>query len=776
MEIENPVTYRYPIKRYFTFFAFALVVDMLVSVFLWMGKPDKREIMHTIKHYSIAESVFDLACISVGRCILLIPMLAKLEALSTSAAQGDSANNQRKITWLKSFSFMIVLGSIVFCIYKGVRVILSFEDHTVTFKTTQYALCISATIFSLLFSVILLGYFQHLKRLQCFYARFPDDLESSGSSGGCKENKPKKKVNLGRLLSLLKPEAWKLLFGTIGLIGSTVSNMLAPLWFGKVIQAAMSSMHDLNTETINLFIIYLVGGAAAFFRSWLYTLVGQSLVARIRKFVFAHIIAQEIAFFDTNRTGELMNRLSSDSQVIQNALSVNISMLFRYALQIIGSVAIMFYVSPKLGGVLLAVIPLVGILAQRYGAFVRDVQKSFQDELAKSASSAEETISAIRTVRSFSQEPKANQEYGEAIDNSFMSGSKLSLASGVFNAIIAVLTTGAIVLVLWYGGKLVHDGEMNVGELTSFILYALNVAMAFAFLSSLYGDFMKAAGASIRIFELLDRSPELVPGKVRMTDAKVEVSFNDVYFSYPARPDNQVLKGFSFKMSPGETIALVGPSGGGKSTVINLLERFYDPSQGFVKLGNNLMIDIDTNWFRKRVGIVSQEPVLFAKTIAENIAYGRDATQEEIEDAARRANAHEFITGFEDSYKTNVGERGIKLSGGQKQRIAIARALIMDPDILLLDEATSALDAESEHLVQEAIDRAMVGRTVLVIAHRLSTVRDASRVIVISKGTIAEQGTHNELLEYNGVYKRLVLRQLEKNAGDYLEDADNDSM
>jgi len=285
---------------------------------------------------------------------------------------------------------------------------------------------------------------------------------------------------------------------------------------------------------------------------------------------------------------------------------------------------------------------------------------------------------------------------------------------------------------------------------------------------------MKAVGASTRIFELLDRKPELIPGSVSLTNAKVEMSFEDVHFNYPARPENTVLKGFSFSMKPGETIALVGPSGGGKSTVINLLERFYDPLQGFVKLGGHPMFDINTDWFRKRVGIVSQEPVLFAKTIGENIAYGRDATTEEIEEAAKQANAHDFIAAFEDGYDTNVGERGIKLSGGQKQRVAIARALIMDPDILLLDEATSALDAESEHLVQEAIDRAMVGRTVLVIAHRLSTVRDASRVIVISKGTIAEQGTHDELLEMNGVYKKLVLRQLEKNAGDYDDDEDDD--
>lgn len=765
--MENP-TFQFPVARFYTFSAFFLLADFISAFALWVIEIPSNDITASITEFSISTSVFELVCISFARCVILIVAYALLENMTVQAGQNGVNNKGKQIFW-KMLSFITLLGSFVYITYKDIVVLKKYKNNkNIMQHNGYYALCISSFVFSILDILWYIRYLIYLRKLQNRYAVLND--KESGSKDGTKE---KKNVNVKRLMSLAKPESWKLFFGTIGLIGSTGSQMIAPLFFGKVIQAAaVGSMDDLNKEILTLFIIYMIGGFASFFRAWLYTLAGQSLVARLRRNLFDHMISQEVAFFDLNRTGELMNRLSSDCQVVQNALSVNISMLVRYVVQILGSVIIMLITSPRLGGVLLAVIPLVAIGAQKYGAYVRDQQKIFQDELAKSASSAEETIGSLRTVRSFSQEPKSSSEYGEAIEESFKAGAKLSLAGGFFNMGMGIMTQGAIVLVLWYGGKLVHDREMNVGELTAFILYALNVAMAFAFLSSLYGDFMKAVGASVRIFELLDRAPALTPGTVRLPDAKVNISFDDVYFHYPSRPDTSVLKAFSFTMKPGETIALVGPSGGGKSTVINLLERFYDPIDGVVTVGDHSLKDIDTNWFRKRMGIVSQEPILFATTIAKNIAYGRDATQAEIEEAARQANAHDFISTFEEGYETSVGERGIKLSGGQKQRVAIARALLMDPDVLLLDEATSALDAESEHLVQEAIDRAMVGRTVLVIAHRLSTVRDASRVIVINKGTIAEQGTHDELIAFDGVYKKLVLRQLEK--GSVKDDLDDD--
>lgn len=451
------------------------------------------------------------------------------------------------------------------------------------------------------------------------------------------------------------------------------------------------------------------------------------------------------------------------------------SMLLRYIIQIIGSLAFMFSLSAKLTGVLISVVPIVGIGAQRYGSFVQGLRKRFQDELAAAASTAEEAIANIRTVRSFSQERKSMNSYGKDINKSYKSGAKLALASGFFNGVIGIIGQGAVVLVLWYGGSLVNKHELDVGILTAFMLYTLNVAMAFAFLSSLYGDFMQAVGASVRMFELMDRIPSIdLEGGKKLSTVNQVIQFQDVYFAYPSRPDNDVLKGMSFELKPGETVALVGPSGGGKSTVISLLERFYDPKSGVISIGRTNLAELDLFWLRRKIALVSQEPVLFATTIAANIAYGCEATQEEIEKAAEQANAHNFIASFEEGYQTQVGERGVKLSGGQKQRVAIARALLMNPDVLLLDEATSALDAESEHFVKEAIDRAMVNRTVLVIAHRLSTVRNADQVLVIDKGHIVERGTHETLLAKAGVYKKLVLRQLSVSQHENLSAGDLD--
>ena len=755
--------YSFPLVRFYTKMVLFLLLDLVSSSVLWLDDPNGDHFKKSVTEFHIRTSVFDLVVLSIVKVAILAILYNVLETLTFRIATSTNTASHRKSWMFVSLLLWILnFGNLIYVTFKGVLVLQDYRSNKSVLTDTYYALCISSFVFALLEIFVFIWYLSFLKKQKSVYQRLTEEGSSHDPEAKPEKKEAKKSISITRLMKLAKPEALLIFLGTLGLAASSGSQMIAPMYFGNVIEAAtIRGMAALNRDVIVLFLIYLLGAVGSFFRSWLYTLAGQRLVARLRKMIFDQIISQEVAFFDVNRTGELMNRLSSDSQVIQNALSVNISMLIRYSVQITGSIIIMFIVSPKLTGVLLAVVPVVAIGAQKYGAYVRDQQKIFQDELAKSASSAEETISSIRTVRSFAQEEKSSRAYGGDIDKSYQAGAKLSLASGFFNFFIGVATQGAIALVLWYGGKLVHQGHMNVGQLTSFILYALNIAMAFAFLSSLYGDFMKAVGSSIRIFELLDRMPEIKPGTLELPSAKVSVQFDDVYFSYPTRPDTQVLQGITFGINPGETVALVGPSGGGKSTVISLIERLYDPLEGKITFGEKELRELNPNWFRKKISIVSQEPTLFATTIAENIAYGKEATQEEIEEAAKQANAHDFITTFEDGYETSVGERGIKLSGGQKQRVAIARALLMDPDILLLDEATSALDAESEHLVQEAIDRAMVGRTVLVIAHRLSTVRDANKVIVIQQGKIAEEGTHEELLELDGVYKKLVLRQLE---------------
>ncbi|RMX48535.1 hypothetical protein pdam_00021589 [Pocillopora damicornis] len=737
--VMNTGYYTLPACRFTILVQVLLFTDLVSSVALWLCGGDNEYLEDNVMQFKIKDSVFDLAAIAFVKCSILFFSYHWLEKLSMKQIDYpyDRKLASRKC-WCHFLAIFLSLGSLAYSITKGVLIykVRSQKEHKL--HPTYFALVISAVAFSFLETVFALSSFVAMRRLKLLrILHTPNDTEA----------KRKPQVNLGRLMTLAKPELLLLLIASLALLASSGAQIAAPFFFGKVIQAATEKgMKHLNETIVILALVYLGGAFAAL--------------------LFNAIMCQEVAFFDNNRTGELINRLSSDTQVIQNALTVNVSMLLRYIFQIIGSLVFMFTLSAKLTAVLISVVPIVGIGAQQYGSYVQRLRKKFQDELAAASATAEESIGNIRTVRSFSQERKAMGNYGTDVDKSYKVGAKLALFSGLFQGVIGIIGQGAVVLVLWYGGNLVNHGELNVGILTAFMLYTLNVAMAFAFLSSLYGDFMQAVGASVRMFQLMDRLPAInVDGGQKLHSVNQTIQFQEVCFAYPSRPDTDVLKAMSFELRPGQTVALVGPSGGGKSTVISLIERFYDPKSGIITIGGTNLGELDLFWMRRKIALVSQEPVLFATTIAGNIAYGRDATLEEIEEVARQANAHAFITAFEEGYQTQVGERGVKLSGGQKQRVAIARALLMNPDILLLDEATSALDAESEHFVKEAIDRAMKNRTVLVIAHRLSTVRNADQVLVIDKGQIVERGTHKDLLASEGVYKKLVLRQLSTSQG-----------
>jgi len=536
-----------------------------------------------------------------------------------------------------------------------------------------------------------------------------------------------------------------------------------PQLYGIYVVVDRTPEEALNHSIVLLLILFTVSSVFALIRAWLFTLAGQRVVARLRRSVFNAIVTQEVGFFDKTRTGDMTSRLTSDTQVIQNAVTSNISMLVRYLVQILVSVIILFILSWQLSLVMFAVVPFVAIGAVIYGKYIQKLQKEFQDNLAAATSVAEEVISNVRTVRAFSKEARSQELYGQAIHKTYLTGRTIAIAFGLFQGVLGFVPQCAIALILWYGGTLVLNGTISTGLLTSFLLYTLSVAMAFAFLSSLYGDFMAAVGASSKVFQLLDRVPEIpTTGGDTIPSVKGRVEFRDVSFRYPTRPDNPVLTDVSLSLQPGQVLALVGPSGGGKTTIVALMERFYDVTQGEVLVDGVNLKTLDPEWYRSHIALVSQEPVLFANTIKENISYGveRPVTQEELEDVAKAANAHTFITSFAEGYDTQVGERGVRLSGGQKQRIAIARALLMNPKILLLDEATSALDAESEYYVQDAIEKAMKGRTVLIIAHRLSTVKNADVIAVLSGGKIVESGNHGQLIEKDGLYKKLVSRQM----------------
>jgi ATP-binding cassette subfamily B protein len=422
---------------------------------------------------------------------------------------------------------------------------------------------------------------------------------------------------------------------------------------------------------------------------------------------------------------------------------------------------LLFYTSPRLPLVMLAVVPPVAFGAVAYGRRVRKLSRDVQDALASGSEVAEEVLGGIRTVRAFDAERHEAARYASAVARSFDIAKKRALTAATFMGVASFAAYLAAVAVLWYGGRLVAGGGLTAGGLTSFLVYTLLVAFSLGGLSDLWADFNKASGAAERIFELLDRAPSIPPAG-GATPAHVEgrVDLQAVAFSYPTRRDAQVLTGLDLAIRPGEVVALVGPSGAGKSTIAALLSRLYDPAAGAVLLDGRDLRELSPSFLRRQVGVVAQEPILFSSSIAENIRYGREgATDAEVEAAARAANAHDFVSRFPEGYATLVGERGVQLSGGQKQRVAIARAVLKDPRILVLDEATSALDAESEHLVKEALDRLMEGRTTLIIAHRLSTVKGADRVLVIDGGKIVQSGPHAALMAEEGMYKRLVERQ-----------------
>ncbi|XP_021935969.1 ATP-binding cassette sub-family B member 10, mitochondrial isoform X2 [Zootermopsis nevadensis] len=555
------------------------------------------------------------------------------------------------------------------------------------------------------------------------------------------------------------------------LVSSSVT-MAVPFCLGRVIDIIYTAdsekmRENLSELSVVLLGVFVVGGLCNFGRVYLMSVSGQRITQTLRQTLFGSIVKQEVAFFDKNKTGELVNRLSADTSLVSQSVTMNISDGLRSTIMVMAGASMMFYMSPQLALVGLSVVPPLAGMAVVYGRFVRKISKSVQDSLAAAMQVAEERIANIRTVKSFSHESRECDTYSSKIQDVLQLAYKESLARGIFFGLTGFSGNVIVLSVLYYGGIMVSDSSLTVGNLSAFLLYAGYIGVSIGGLSSFYSEMNRGLGASTRLWELVDRVPAIpVSGGLVPTEEPTgQIVFQNVSFSYPSRPDTRVIHNLSLVIPEASITAVVGASGSGKSTLAALLLRLYDPDSGTILLDGHPVGQLDLHWLRSQIGFVSQEPVLFSCSIRENILYGAlnpsAVTEDELVAVAKEANAYDFITkSFPNGFDTLVGERGIMLSGGQKQRVAIARALIKNPRILLLDEATSALDAESEHLVQEAMERIMRGRTVLTIAHRLSTIRNAAQIAVLEQGRLVEKGTYSDLLSTEtGTFRKLVQHQ-----------------
>ncbi|MBK9734447.1 MAG: ATP-binding cassette domain-containing protein [Saprospiraceae bacterium] len=513
-------------------------------------------------------------------------------------------------------------------------------------------------------------------------------------------------------------------------------------------------------------IILVIQGILSYFRTIFFAIVSEKGMADLRKDLYNKIITQPVVFFEERRVGELTSRITADVEQLQSVFSVTLAEFIRQIVILISGIIIIIFWTPKLSLIMLMTFPAIVIIAMIFGKYIRKLSKERQDELAKTNTIVEETFQSFTIVKSFANEWYEAMRYGGSVDEIVKVSLRYAKIRGIFFIFIITILFGGIFFILWRGALMVQQGSMEAGDLFSFIIYTGILGGAIAGFGNLYTQIVGAIGATERIQEILNSESEISIQKSNVrTDLHIkgDLSYNDIMFSYPTRKDMQVLKGINIEIKAGQKIALVGQSGSGKSTIVQLLMKFYEPDSGTITVDGKNINELDLTAFRQNIGIVPQEVILFGGTIRENISYGKPgASDEEITLAAKQSNSWEFIDSFPEKLETIVGERGIKLSGGQRQRIAIARAILKDPKILILDEATSSLDAESEKLVQEALDLLMQNRTSIIIAHRLATIRDVDCIYVIEKGKIIEKGSHSELTENeNGSYTNLARLQFE---------------
>ncbi len=622
-----------------------------------------------------------------------------------------------------------------------------------------------------------------------------------------------------RVFRYMRPYRLKFFVGLGFLALSTMTFMIFPLVTGRLVDSATGKvrhgdaggplgrltehvpagtgswlsewlrLENIGSVALFLLAVILLQGIFSFARIYFFSQVSERAVADIRRDLYGSLVRLPLSFFEKRRVGELTSRLTADVAQLQDSFSITLAELFRQVVTLLGGSVIILITSVRLSLFMLTTIPVLAGLAFVFGKRIRRLSAQTQDELAQTNVIVEETMQGIQVVKAFTNEAYETERYGAALNRSVRAALQASWLRGAFVSFIIVGLFGGIVAVIWYGALCVQSGDLTIGELFSFILYTTFIGASVGGLGEIYGKVQSTLGASERVLDILDEPVESAlrannqginstnsgadssasidsrPGLLKADPDAIngEVEFRHVAFSYPTRPDLPVLTDVSFRIEAGQKVALVGPSGAGKSTIAALVQQFYELSGGDILIDRKPADTYDLRTLRGAIGVVPQETLLFGGTIRENIAYGRPgASEAEIIEAARQANAWQFIEGFPEKLETLVGERGVKLSGGQRQRVAIARAILKNPAILILDEATSALDSESERLVQDALDKLLEGRTSLIIAHRLSTIRKADKILVIDQGRVAEEGSHEELLQFsNGLYANLVRLQFE---------------
>jgi ATP-binding cassette subfamily B protein len=582
------------------------------------------------------------------------------------------------------------------------------------------------------------------------------------------DKRPLDKKSLRNLIGIFRfmmPYKGIFLLGLIALALSSLILLAFPRLAGELLDVASGKPHyfkSIGQVAIALLVILFIQSVFSFVRVYTFSIVSERAMADIRKTVYGKVIWLPMGFFDRHRVGDVMSRLTSDVATLQDTFSFVLAEFLRQVLTLVFGIGIIFYLAPTLTAFMLIIVPVLVLSALFFGKFIRKLSKRTQEKLAATNVVVEESLHSISMVKAFTNEWFELNRYTRAIGEVVQTAIQASRYRGLFISFVIFALFGAIVAVGWYGARLVQANELTVGELFSFIFYTSFIGFSIAGLGDIYAQVQRAVGASERVREILELPDE---SSADAADVHVngDIQYSDVNFSYPTRIEYPVLRKLNFEIRSGEKVALVGKSGSGKSTIINLLLRFYPLNEGTIRVDGKPIDSYNLTAYRRNIGVVPQEVVLFGGTIADNIRYGRpDATDEEIREAARQANALEFIENFPEGFQTVVGDRGIRLSGGQRQRLAIARAILKDPAILILDEATSSLDAHSEVLVQEALEKLMQGRTSIIIAHRLSTIKKADRIFVIHEGTLAEMGSHAELSNLdNGIYNNLLQLQLQ---------------